>query len=541
MLVLVIAAGLRLYRLSDESLCLDEFFTYSHIDEATLSDFLEAVQKNNSPVPPAYFVIEYCWANLVGKSVLSLRYLSIVISLITLLMVYSLGKALFDSVTGWLAALVWAMSRLDIYYAQEIRTYALLSLLAVISIYSLHMCLGDSRGRHWIWIHLVANTLLPWSHSFAAFLIAAEAIFLLIFYRHKRRFLVAWFVGQALIAASFVAWQCTNDMKKIELDMAWVRPCTWTKILCDNGMGILRGRSIPALNIIPVVLWVALGYFGYSLFKQSQHRNEGVSEPANHGPKNFVLLMLWFLVPTILLAAMSYFYRPCYISRYILYRSPALAILVAAAVTTTFRRNPVTGVVLVAILIGSILNDLSAFARPFRTNYRSVADKMAAEWKPGDRLVLVRTLDLPVFQYYCGLEPRFVTSLDNVDDAMATVHRAVNRRHRTWLMLHAAVPEAKVKAALPEDRYDVSFVKLDGPQMLLTVNDRRPDPPLPGKGRRRVPRRSSTPTIPLDPNMSLRSPGSSGAPVLTPHGVPVEGSAPTQTRRAPRQQEIGAP
>ena len=88
--------------------------------------------------PPAYFVLLHLWPGLVGQSEFALRYLSVSFSLLTVAL---LGRFAANGprprVSGLLAATLAAFSPLYVAYAQEVRSYALMTCLAVASTFVL--------------------------------------------------------------------------------------------------------------------------------------------------------------------------------------------------------------------------------------------------------------------------------------------------------------------------------------------------------------------------------------------------------------------
>lgn len=132
LLIVLIAAGVRLHLLGAQSLWYDEGVAYGH-SQRTLFELIPALQ-NNVHVP-AYFGSLALWEDLVGASEFGLRAYSALWSILSVAATYALGKRLFSPVAGIAAAAFVALNTFSIYYAQEARMYAMLAAIAALSLW----------------------------------------------------------------------------------------------------------------------------------------------------------------------------------------------------------------------------------------------------------------------------------------------------------------------------------------------------------------------------------------------------------------------
>ena len=70
-----------------------------------------------------------------GQSEFSVRFPALIFGVLSIFMIYKLGKALFNPEIGLISALILAVSPFQIHYSQEARPYSLLMLLSLISTY----------------------------------------------------------------------------------------------------------------------------------------------------------------------------------------------------------------------------------------------------------------------------------------------------------------------------------------------------------------------------------------------------------------------
>jgi uncharacterized membrane protein len=85
--------------------------------------------------PPFYYTLFYFWRKVFGDSFISVRLPSTLASIAAVLMIFLLGKQLFDKWTGMWAALLMTLSTPQIIYAHEVRHYAFLIFLGICTAY----------------------------------------------------------------------------------------------------------------------------------------------------------------------------------------------------------------------------------------------------------------------------------------------------------------------------------------------------------------------------------------------------------------------
>lgn len=130
--VLVVATAVRFHNLGAQSFWNDEGISYVQ-STRTLPDIVTNSARDIHP--PLYYALLAGWRLLVGESEFALRALSTLFSLLSIAMTYALGKRLYGSVAGLVAAAFVALNTFSIYYAQELRMYSLLALIAAASLW----------------------------------------------------------------------------------------------------------------------------------------------------------------------------------------------------------------------------------------------------------------------------------------------------------------------------------------------------------------------------------------------------------------------
>jgi len=133
-LIVLGSFALRVYRLGDANVWWDEALA------------IWAVRKGLGGVtawtasdvhPPLYFWSLWGWVQLFGEGELAARLLSAVLGVLTVIIVYRLGRRLRGERVGLLAAFLTGFSRFHIWWSQELRMYVLAGLLGTLSLYHL--------------------------------------------------------------------------------------------------------------------------------------------------------------------------------------------------------------------------------------------------------------------------------------------------------------------------------------------------------------------------------------------------------------------
>jgi Predicted membrane protein len=131
--IFLLAFFLSLFFLN-QSLWLDEAITANVVKNFS---YLSIIQKF-SPFdfhPPLYYLFMKFWSNIFGYSEVSLRFPSIIFSLLSGFLVYKIGSLLADKKLGFWATVFFLFNPLIIYYSQEARMYMMVNFFVIVSFY----------------------------------------------------------------------------------------------------------------------------------------------------------------------------------------------------------------------------------------------------------------------------------------------------------------------------------------------------------------------------------------------------------------------
>lgn len=146
--ILLLTLILRVINLN-QSLWLDEAISalavrdYSYI--GIIRDFL-----TGDTHPPLYYLSLKFWIDIFGFSEISMRSLSVLFGVVTVYVVYQIGRKFKNKKFGILTSLFLTTAPLHIYYSQEVRMYALSSLAVSVGVLVFLHLMDNPERKNWI-------------------------------------------------------------------------------------------------------------------------------------------------------------------------------------------------------------------------------------------------------------------------------------------------------------------------------------------------------------------------------------------------------
>ncbi|MBC8264732.1 MAG: glycosyltransferase family 39 protein, partial [Anaerolineales bacterium] len=139
--------------------------------------------------PPLYFLLLHFMVKLAGQSEFALRFPSLVFSVLTVSLLYAVGKRLFNQQVGLLAALFGAISPLYLWYSHEARMYTMLTFLGLLSFYSLLRILTQyqrpsdhpTKDHLTTILYILSSAAMLATHYLSSLILLAELVVFLSF------------------------------------------------------------------------------------------------------------------------------------------------------------------------------------------------------------------------------------------------------------------------------------------------------------------------------------------------------------------------
>ena len=211
--LLLLAFALRVWNLSAPSIWWDEAFTWQTTSHGPANFWQMLLTGDRNP--PLYFVGVALWGSVAGWSEFSLRFVSVVWSMVGLAFLFNLAKRLYNAPAGLWALALAALAPALVIYAQEARMYAAFFALTVATLYFAWRVLeighlnSETQNRKLIVACLLCETGLLLTHYFAIPLVITLNLFAVIgLLKRRARWstYAKWIGGQALAALPIVIW-----------------------------------------------------------------------------------------------------------------------------------------------------------------------------------------------------------------------------------------------------------------------------------------------------------------------------------------------
>ena len=302
-------------------------------------------------MPPLYYFLLHGWM-AIGSTVGEWRLLNVLLSSGTIALVVAIARRLFDPRVGLVAGLFAAVSPLQIYQAQEIRMYTLLTLGLMAYVWAIVELWKGAHGRHgWLWAVVVAGgAVAAYSHNLAVFSLVAVDVYF--FFSREWSFLRRLILAQLGIAVLLIPWLLflPGQIAKIQAAFWTPRPglleVLQAALLFHGYLPLAPGLQAGLL----VLSLLAIALTGFTLVRSG--RGDGTG---------FLLSVL--AVPPALLFAVSYVMRPVFVPRAFL--PSALAYLMMAAAAVRAAPKPVR-----LAIVGCVLAS-AAISLPAQYTYHS--------------------------------------------------------------------------------------------------------------------------------------------------------------------------
>ena len=146
------------------------------IHQANLSfhDMFENLQYGDRH-PPLHHMALWLTVRAFGDGELAVRLPSLIAGTLVIPALYLLGRELYDRRTGLVAATFGTVSPLLIWYAQEARMYAFVTLFGLLALWTQLRAIRDGGVVNWA-AYILATAALLWSHYFGLLLIGVQQL-----------------------------------------------------------------------------------------------------------------------------------------------------------------------------------------------------------------------------------------------------------------------------------------------------------------------------------------------------------------------------
>jgi uncharacterized membrane protein len=341
---------------------------------------------------PLYHLMLHGWQIVFGNEVASGRIFSLIFFLLSIPLIYAVGKRLYGDRVGLYAAILLTVSPFMNWYGNEIRMYSLFVFLSLLNTY---FFLGIYKKKDTgSWVGFAVSAFFGiYCHYFFFLILITDALFYLVSRELFSKGDFKRFVTVALLAfLIFVPW-LVNVYRLGSAGNTQPSLQTPTSINVFNTFSqFVFGFQTDHLNTILLSLWPLTVLLGFLALR----KNREVSPDT-------VYVLLIFLVPNLLAFALS-FARPVYVSRYLIFTLPPLYLFLSWLLdryAPSVRR--VAKYALVVVMLFMLVYEGVSARNPAKENYREVAEYLESEAQLSDVIVVSAPFTIyPMSYYYHG-------------------------------------------------------------------------------------------------------------------------------------------
>lgn len=449
LVILLLAFGLRIYRLGGQSLWWDEIMTVAR-STMTVPELLENLFESRTHLPIYFFLIQ-AWGHI-GRSEFIIRYFSVVCAVLTIPVIYRTGRLIAGYKVGLLAAFLLAVSPFHIWYAQEARMYTFLALTTLTANWFLLRLFKRDDWRDWVGYSL-AMLLTLGSHYLGVLILIAHYVFFSFHYRQNKQRFRRWFISASVAGAAFTAWFLAVYFTYTfsQAAIGWIKPAHWyepvlTLLTFSLGRTFDLERPFFYLAFFATLLPILATLY---LLRRTQ-------ATLSYDRLAARLLWAWLAVPLILITLISLDWsipdqRYIYMDRYIISLLPAFILLAAWGIAILARqqwaKHWLPPVFMGLILLPTAVSLANLYFDPAygREAWKTAVSQITSDKQTGDILLLTRGQILPLAYYENEQLPRVILPSsseiaeigveDALSQALASELAALNlEAQRVWII-----------------------------------------------------------------------------------------------------------
>jgi dolichyl-phosphate-mannose-protein mannosyltransferase len=401
--------GLVLRLVITRGIWLDEAISI-HEAHLTFREMMESLQISDRH-PPLHYAVLWVVVRTLGDGELAVRLPSLVAGTLVIPALYLLGRELYDRRTGAIAAALGAASPLLVWYAQEARMYAFVTLFGLLALWTQLRAIRNGSTASWA-AYILATAALLWSHYFGLLLIVVQQLIFIGVIVHRRR------TGEPVagLAIGFAYSAAILALQLVPLGVFAVHQFHSTG--AGEALGAQPNGRYDSLSFYAAIANMAWALWGYH--PDGTTELLGATWPllllfsllllGRGGSRQTVILAAAAISPLLLLLGAAELDPQLFEVRYFLVVLPLLLVLIARLVTGWIRRPRamylVTAGIVATMLLG-LADQQTNPGNPRLYDFRGAIEEIRAEAGPRS-LVLFEPPDMRyVMEYYApGLQAR---------------------------------------------------------------------------------------------------------------------------------------
>jgi len=456
--VTLLAFALRVLALLSQSLWRDEVdaLLFATRPLPQLLDMFRQPGQNG----PLFFLVLRPWLAVAGHSEFGLRFPAALAGTLSVPLIYALLARLAGRRVALLAALFVATAPYGIWYGQEAKMYALLTVLVPASLLAIVEIARRGGWAPWAALYLLTS-LTFYTHLLAVLVVAVQALWLLILPwappRRRVPGIILYLLMLGLPYVPFLQWVPPMWTSAYQTGHPFVSLGTIFQILAGAfSRGVL---GIQPVSLLPYMIALVAGIALWPA--AAGGRAAGLQAVDREGPRHAeprlaarrgasLLLGIWLLAPPLLIYVVS-LGMPIFTDRYLIWILPAYCALLACGVVALNRIWRPIGVAVTLVIFA--LNGWSVYlqaSQPIKADFRAAASYVLASHQPDDVVLYQIPYNRFTFSYYAsrnadpedpvwtGIEGPYTNNGMTEAEADAWMATRIGSAQTVWLIMSEA-------------------------------------------------------------------------------------------------------
>jgi 4-amino-4-deoxy-L-arabinose transferase-like glycosyltransferase len=371
-IILFLAAVLRIYHIDFQSIWLDEIHTLIETNpEMSFTQFKELILFREG-MGHFYFLIIRTLNDVFIYSTYTARMFSAVVGIASIYYFYKLGKTVFNKEVGLIAATLLCVNSFAIYYSQEARPYILLMFFTIVSFERLIIFIKNQSIKNAIIYGLITGLVFN-AHTVGLIVVFSQYILLLfLFILISKENKVSFFKNGLIIfiTALIVSIPMFQMLKKMTGYKSG-----WLQNPGPDGFSMIFRQFLGNTELLYFIFTLIIIYYLFNVFKTKCKLNydELIS---NKLIFSALILFSWFFIPILLPIIKSYVSEPMILHRYFITLVPALLLTISIGMNL-IKTTLVKGL-LIIIIVSFALVDI-VFVKDYynkitKTDFREITN-----------------------------------------------------------------------------------------------------------------------------------------------------------------------
>ena len=370
MLLLIVLLGsvLRFSGLSQQSLWLDELYSWKSANFNSLSQVIEYGKRDIHP--PGYAIVLYYIEKFIGDSETALRLPSAICGVLSIIVIYFLGLRYYSYKESLISSALMAFLWCPVYYSQEARMYSMMLLFTLTTMYCwdivFYQLQTNEKLTNWYAAlgYIISSIILCYLHYFGTFLIALLGITSIVSCVKKRKALLMLLLIHLPIAIAYAPWisvMLSHAHKSAYYihNLGIYTPIVFLKFFFNS------------YYLLLIILLFYAFYF-FSIIRDIGRKHESITELKTL-LRSDIFLIAWLIIPFLGTIMISVLLTPVTQNRNLIILLPPAYLLFARSITQltlSTKKQMIISFLIIGIFLCDLIFIKDYYSRPTKQQYR---------------------------------------------------------------------------------------------------------------------------------------------------------------------------